>query len=152
MNLYWQVIETSEEVLKMGKGQSQYYATVDLGETRVGRTRILEGEPRDPVWNETSRIYCAHTVSQIVVSIKDAAIVGTTVVGRAKVPVIDLLSGRHSSFLASCVSFKARQVCNPVARSELIEMKDLHEFGIRLTETAVRNTMNIWVLVVIVIV
>lgn len=87
------LIETSEEVLKMGKGPSQYYATVDLGETRVGRTRILQHEPKDPVWNETFRIYCAHTVSQVVVSIKDAAIVGTTVVGRARVPVINLLSG-----------------------------------------------------------
>lgn len=108
MNLCWQLIETSEEVLKLGKGPSQYYATVDLGETRVGRTRILQGEPKDPVWNETFRIYCAHTVSQVVVSIKDAAIVGTTVVGRARVPVIELLSGRHSSFLAFYVSFEAR--------------------------------------------
>jgi phospholipase D1/2 len=92
--------------MRLGKGQSQYYATVDLGETRVGRTRVLEGEPKDPVWNETFRIYCAHTVSQVVVSIKDAAIVGTTVVGRTKVPVIDLLSGRHPSFLAFYVSFE----------------------------------------------
>jgi len=99
MNICWQLVETSEEVLKLGKGPSQYYATVDLGETRVGRTRILQGEPKDPVWNETFRIYCAHTVSQVIVSIKDAAIVGTTVVGRARVPVIDLLSGRHPSYL-----------------------------------------------------
>jgi phospholipase D1/2 len=100
------LVETTEETLHLGKGQSQYYATVDLGETRVGRTRVLEGEPKDPVWNETFRIYCAHTVSQVVVSIKDAAIVGTTVVGRTKVPVIDLLSGRHPSFLAFYVSFE----------------------------------------------
>lgn len=91
------LVENTEEVLKLGKGLSQYYATVDLGETRVGRTRILQGEPKDPVWEETFRIYCAHTVSQVIVSIKDAAIVGTTVVGRARVPVIDLRSGRHSS-------------------------------------------------------
>jgi phospholipase D1/2 len=91
------LVETSEEVLKMGRGPSQYYATVDLGETRVGRTRVLAGskDPKDPVWNEKFRIYCAHTVSHVVVSIKDAAIVGTTVVGRAKVPVIDLLSGEE---------------------------------------------------------
>lgn len=105
INLCWQLIETSEEVLKMGKGQSQYYATVDLEKTRVGRTRVLEGEPKDPVWEETFRIYCAHTVSQVVISIKDAAIVGTTVVGRTKVPVIELLSGRLSSFLPSYGSF-----------------------------------------------
>lgn len=93
--LRWQLVETSEEVLKMGRGPSQYYATVDLGETRVGRTRVLAGskDPKDPVWNEKFRIYCAHTISHVIVSIKDAAIVGTTVVGRAKVPVLDLLSG-----------------------------------------------------------
>lgn len=93
MGLVWQFIETSEVTLKLGKGYSKYYATVDLGDTRVGRTRVLEGQPRDPVWNESFCIYCAHTVSQIKVSIKDAAIVGTTVVGRARVPAIDLLSG-----------------------------------------------------------
>lgn len=119
INLCRQLVETSEEVLRLGKGQSQYYATVDLGETRVGRTRVLEGEPKDPVWEETFRIYCAHTVSQVVVSVKDAAIVGTTVVGRAKVPVIDLLSGRHSSFLASYVPFRVRQVYIPISRSLL---------------------------------
>jgi hypothetical protein len=59
----------------------------------VGRTRILEGQPRHPIWNESFSIYCAHTVSQIKVSTKDAAIVGTTVVGRAHIPAIDLLSG-----------------------------------------------------------
>ena len=87
--------------MRLGKGYSQYYATVDLGATRVGRTRILEGQPKDPVWNETFRIYCAHMVPQITISIKDAAIVGTTVVGRAKVPAIELLSGMHFSLFQS---------------------------------------------------
>ena len=91
--LVWQFIEESEEVLHLGKGYSQYYATVDLGATRVGRTRVLEGQPRDPVWNESFLIYCAHSISQVVISIKDAAIPGTTVIGRAKVPAIELLSG-----------------------------------------------------------
>lgn len=93
-----QIIETSEELFRMGKGYSQYYATVDLGKTRVGRTRVLEGQPKDPVWNETFRIYCAHSVSELTVSIKDAAIVGTVVVGRAKIPAIDLLSGKPPFF------------------------------------------------------
>lgn len=80
----------------LGRGPPQYYATVDLGPTRVGRTRVLatSKDLKDPVWNETFHIYCAHTVSQVVVSIKDASIVGTTVVGRAKLPVIELLSGQ----------------------------------------------------------
>jgi hypothetical protein len=67
---------------------------VDLGDTRVGRTRRLTGgEPRDPVWNESFRIYCAHTISEIIISIKDAAIVGTIVVGRARIPAYDLIAG-----------------------------------------------------------
>ncbi|KAH9575045.1 hypothetical protein CY35_01G091700 [Sphagnum magellanicum] len=89
-----QFIEGSEAALGLGKGFSQYYATVDLGTARVGRTSILKGEPRDPVWNESFQIYCAHTVSDVTILVKDAAIIGTAVVGRAKVPAFELLSGR----------------------------------------------------------
>lgn len=89
------VVQTSENLLGFGKGYSQYYATVDLGKTRVGRTRVLEGNFKDPEWNETFSIFCAHTVSHLVVSIKDAAVVGTAVIGRARIPAIDLLSGKQ---------------------------------------------------------
>lgn len=97
MKLYRQVVQTSENLLGFGKGYSQYYATVDLGKTRVGRTRVLEGNFKDPEWNETFSIFCAHTVSHLVVSIKDAAVVGTAVIGRARIPAIDLLSGTYFS-------------------------------------------------------
>lgn len=88
-----QFVEGAEEVIGVGKGWSKYYATVDLGDARVGRTRVLEGEPRDPVWNESFRIYCAHTISDVRISIKDAAIVGTAVIGRSSVPAYELISG-----------------------------------------------------------
>ncbi len=78
-------MEGAEEIVGIGKGYSQYYATVDLVPARVGRTRVLKGEPSDPVWNESFRIYCAHTVPDVQISIKDDAILGTAVVGRAKV-------------------------------------------------------------------
>ncbi len=86
-------MEGAEEIVGIGKGYSQYYATVDLVPARVGRTRVLKGQPSDPVWNESFRIYCAHTVPEVQISIKDDAILGTAVVGRAKVPAADLLSG-----------------------------------------------------------
>lgn len=89
----WQFVEHAEEALTFGKGESQYYATVDLGTARVGRTRVLKGQPVDPVWNEQFRIYCCHTVEDVTVSMKDAAIVGTVVVGRAKISAERVLSG-----------------------------------------------------------
>ncbi|KAG0612224.1 hypothetical protein M758_6G011300 [Ceratodon purpureus] len=74
-------------------GDSEYYATVDLESSRVGRTRVLKNHTGEPLWNESFRIYCCHTVSELTVSIKDAAVIGTVVVGRAKIPAETLLSG-----------------------------------------------------------
>ncbi len=91
-NLWLQFLESSQEVIGIGKGASQYYATVDLGQARVGRTRVLKGEPVEPVWNESFRIYCAHSVADVQISIKDAAILGSALIGRAKVPAEELLS------------------------------------------------------------
>ncbi len=91
-NLWLQFLESSQEVIGIGKGASQYYATVDLGPARVGRTRVLKGEPVDPVWNESFRIYCAHSIADVQISIKDAAILGSALIGRAKVPAEELLS------------------------------------------------------------
>jgi phospholipase D1/2 len=91
-NLWLQFLESSQEVIGIGKGASQYYATVDLGAARVGRTQVLKGEPVDPVWNESFRIYCAHSVADVQISIKDAAILGSALIGRAKVPAEELLS------------------------------------------------------------
>ncbi len=91
-NLWLQFLESSQEVIGIGKGASQYYATVDLGPARVGRTQVLKGEPVDPVWNESFRIYCAHSVADVQISIKDAAILGSALIGRAKVPAEELLS------------------------------------------------------------
>lgn len=74
-------------------GDDEYYATVDLGTTRVGRTRVLKESTSEPVWNESFRIYCCHSVPDLTISVKDGAIVGTVVIGRAKIPAESLLSG-----------------------------------------------------------
>ena len=88
-----QFVEGTEDVLSLGKGESQYYATVDFTPARVGRTRVVKGQPKTPVWNESFRIYCCHSVANVTISIKDAAILGTVVLGRADVPAQQLLSG-----------------------------------------------------------
>ncbi|MCO5546852.1 hypothetical protein L7F22_000289 [Adiantum nelumboides] len=89
-----QVAGIVEETVHMGRGPNRLYATVDLGKARVGRTHMVEGEPKSPVWMETFHIYCAHYASHVVISIKDDDTVGSHVVGRARIPVIDVLGGR----------------------------------------------------------
>lgn len=71
------------------------YATVDIGIARVARTREVEFHSTNPKWNESFRIYCAHTTSSIHISIKDQLFVGGKVVGRAKIPILGLLESKH---------------------------------------------------------
>ncbi|KAI3525133.1 hypothetical protein L2E82_02439 [Cichorium intybus] len=69
------------------------YATIDLEKCRVGRTRLLENDPENPKWNESFHIYCAHPASNVVFTVKDDNPIGATLIGRAYVPVEDLLEG-----------------------------------------------------------
>ncbi|XP_022131534.1 phospholipase D alpha 1-like isoform X4 [Momordica charantia] len=71
---------------------SQMYATVDLDKARVGRTKIVD-QPYSPQWNEYFRIYCAHTVSHVIFTVKDGGVIGATLIGRAYVPVEDIVKG-----------------------------------------------------------
>lgn len=87
------LIENIEDTVGIGRGKSRMYATLDLGKTRVGRTRIIENQPENVEWNESFHIYAAHTVSDIVISVKDDNTVGATLIGRSRVPVSTLLSG-----------------------------------------------------------
>ncbi|CAI0416683.1 unnamed protein product [Linum tenue] len=74
-------------------GGSRLYATVDLDKARVGRTRILTKEPSNPRWYESFWIYCAHTINHIIFTIKDEDPVGATLIGRAYIPVEDIIKG-----------------------------------------------------------
>lgn len=85
-----QIIDSAQDAIR---GESKYYATVDLDATRVGRTRVLKESTAEPAWNESFRIYCCHNVSELTISIKDGAIIGTVVIGRAKVSTESLLPG-----------------------------------------------------------
>ncbi|KAJ7543194.1 hypothetical protein O6H91_09G029300 [Diphasiastrum complanatum] len=88
------MVEDMEEAIGLGKGASRFYATVDLEHARVGRTRMISYEPVNPVWNESFHIYCAHNVANVTISVKDDRPVGAVLVGRAKIPVIEILSGK----------------------------------------------------------
>ncbi|KAL3745429.1 hypothetical protein ACJRO7_014521 [Eucalyptus globulus] len=72
---------------------SSLYASVDLGRARVARTRRIQNENSHPQWNETFHIYCAHLISQITLTIKDDDPVGATLIGRAYIPVEDVIKG-----------------------------------------------------------
>ncbi|XP_009758055.1 phospholipase D alpha 1-like [Nicotiana sylvestris] len=71
---------------------TKFYATIDLDKARVGRTRIFENDPSNPRWYETFRIYCAHEISNIIFTIKDENPVSATLIGRAYLPVEEVLN------------------------------------------------------------
>ncbi|XP_031403154.1 phospholipase D alpha 1-like isoform X2 [Punica granatum] len=50
-------------------------------------------ESPNPIWNETFRIYCAHYISEIIFTVKGNNPVGATLIGRAHVPVEDVVKG-----------------------------------------------------------
>ncbi|KAL4294842.1 hypothetical protein AHAS_Ahas18G0268500 [Arachis hypogaea] len=76
------------EVLPLG-----LYATVDLDKARVGRTRMIDDQPTNPHWNEKFHIYCAHLISHIIFTVKQDNPIGATLIGRAYVPVEQLING-----------------------------------------------------------
>ncbi|CAM8912418.1 unnamed protein product [Rhodiola kirilowii] len=84
-----------EETVGIGKGTPKIYATVDIGKARVGRTRIIEHEPNNPRWYESFHIYCAHRATDIIFTVKDDDPIGATLIGRAYVPVQDVLDGEE---------------------------------------------------------
>ncbi|CAB4288620.1 unnamed protein product [Prunus armeniaca] len=80
--------------VEFGKG-SKLYATIDLENARVGRTRVLENATKNPRWLESFHIYCAHKASNVVFSIKEDNAIGAKVIGRAYMPAAELLNGEE---------------------------------------------------------
>ncbi|KAH7574130.1 hypothetical protein JRO89_XS03G0255700 [Xanthoceras sorbifolium] len=72
---------------------TQLYATVDLDKARMARTSMVDRHPSTPEWNESFRIFCAHMISNVVFTIKDDNPIGATLIGRAYVPVMDVIRG-----------------------------------------------------------
>ncbi|RDX91849.1 Phospholipase D alpha 1, partial [Mucuna pruriens] len=84
-----------EETVGIGKGITKLYASIDLEKARVGRTRIIENEHTNPRWYESFHIYCAHMASNIIFTVKDDNPIGATLIGRAYVPVSEVLDGEE---------------------------------------------------------
>ncbi|KAL0427099.1 UNVERIFIED_CONTAM: Phospholipase D alpha 1 [Sesamum latifolium] len=90
-----QVVEGIEEVLGFGETASKLYATIDLEKARVGRTRLLAHQHSNPRWYESFHIYCAHMASQVVFTVKVDNPIGAELIGRAYLPVAELLAGEE---------------------------------------------------------
>ncbi|KAF8658948.1 hypothetical protein HU200_058783 [Digitaria exilis] len=93
--IFRKFVEGFEDSLGLGQGSTRLYATVDIGKARVGRTRVIAGDPVSPRWYEEFHIYCAHFASDVVFSVKAAQAVSATLIGRAYLPVRDLLGGQE---------------------------------------------------------
>lgn len=85
------VVKKIEHHVKSGKGPIRVYATIELGNTIVGRTRIATDDPANPEWNESFHIYCAHTVSQVTITVKRDGQTGAHVIGKARIPLAEIL-------------------------------------------------------------
>ena len=72
---------------------SKLYATVDLDKARVARTSLIEKEQTGYKWDETFRIYCGHLISNIIFTVKFDNPIGATLIGRAYIPVEDVIKG-----------------------------------------------------------
>ncbi|KAJ6715256.1 PHOSPHOLIPASE D [Salix viminalis] len=92
---FQKIVGNIGEKVGIGNGISKLYATIDLEKARVGRTRILENEAANPRWYESFHIYCAHLASNVIFTVKDVNPIGATLVGRAYIPVEEILDGEE---------------------------------------------------------
>jgi len=92
---FQQLVEGIEDTVGVGKGSTKIYATIDLEKARVGRTRMISNEPINPRWYESFHIYCAHMAADVIFTVKIDNPIGASLIGRAYLPVTDLLDGEE---------------------------------------------------------
>ncbi|GFZ04080.1 phospholipase D alpha 1 [Actinidia rufa] len=102
-NVFKKFLQSVEETVGFGKGTPKIYATIDLEKARVGRTRKIENEPNNPRWYESFHVYCAHMAADVIFTVKDDNPIGATLIGRAYVPVQELLDGEEVDRLVPIV-------------------------------------------------
>ncbi|KAJ3677188.1 hypothetical protein LUZ60_002912 [Juncus effusus] len=85
--------EKIEKTLHLNVEHSNLYATIDVGTARVARTREIEFHPNNPVWNESFRVYVAHSSPDITISVKNQELVDADILGQATVSTSRILSG-----------------------------------------------------------
>lgn len=64
-----------------------------MEKARLARTRVVTNEPAKPQWNESFHVYCAHHTTHIIFTVKSDEAVGATLIGRAYLPVEEVLNG-----------------------------------------------------------
>jgi len=112
-------VEGIEDTVGLGKGSTKVYATVDLEKARVGRTRMITNEPVNPRWYESFHIYCAHMAANVIFTVKVDNPIGASLIGRAYLPVTDLLEGQEvDQWLEICDKDK-----NPLSSGAKIHVK-----------------------------
>lgn len=119
MKFTLQITGKLEETVGLGKGVSKLYATVDLERARVGRTRVIEKEPSNPNWSESFHIYCAHVAANVIFTVKESNPIGASLIGRAYVPVEQLIEGEEVDTWAKILDEKK----NPVHGEPKIHVK-----------------------------
>ncbi|KAJ0744284.1 Phospholipase D alpha 1 [Helianthus annuus] len=124
-NIFGKLKANLEETVGFGKGTPKMYATIDLDKCRVGRTRLLENDPENPKWNESFHIYCAHLASDVIFTVKDDNPIGATLIGRAYIPIDDLLAGDEVDRWVEILD----EDKNPVESGSKIHVK-LHYFDV----------------------
>lgn len=127
-------MQNIEETVGLGEGTPKIYATIDLEKARVGRTRMIENEPNSPRWYESFHIYCAHMASDVIFTIKDDNPIGATLIGRAYVPVQELLDGEEVDRWVEILD-KER---NPIEKGSKIHVK-LQYFEVTRDRTYARG-------------
>ncbi|KAM0944906.1 putative phospholipase D [Dioscorea sansibarensis] len=110
-----QLVEGIEETIGLGKGSGKVYATIDVEKARLGRTRLIGREPVNPRWYESFHIYCAHSTASVIFTVKFDNAIGASLVGRAYLPVEEILDGEEVD--------KWLDICdkdgNPVAEAKI---------------------------------
>ncbi|ESQ32073.1 hypothetical protein EUTSA_v10003665mg [Eutrema salsugineum] len=66
------------------------YATIDLDRSRVARTMMR----RHPKWFQSFHVYTAHSISKIIFTVKEDEPVGANLIGRAYLPVTEVITGQ----------------------------------------------------------
>ncbi|CAA7013731.1 unnamed protein product [Microthlaspi erraticum] len=119
------ILANVEETIGVGKGETQLYATIDLEKARVGRTRKITKEPKNPKWYESFHIYCAHMAQHVIFTVKDDNPIGATLIGRAYVPVQDIFHGEEVEKWVEILDTEKK----PIAGGSKIHVK-LQYFGV----------------------
>ncbi|XP_010923204.1 phospholipase D alpha 1 [Elaeis guineensis] len=116
------LVEEIEDTVGFGKGSAKLYATIDLERARVGRTRVIMNEPNNPRWYESFHIYCAHWTANIIFTIKADNPVGASLIGRAYLPVKDILNNNNSGAVDRWLNIY-REDCSQVGGGAQIHVR-----------------------------